>query len=94
MKTLKDYVRNHARPEGCIAESYLSEECMRFCSEFLKKSIQVEEKQVRNDDFANEVILEGRPISGSTSITLSDRDKENAHLAVLMNTAVVDPYLE
>ncbi|KAK9943329.1 hypothetical protein M0R45_008939 [Rubus argutus] len=94
MKTLKDYVRNHARPEGCIAESYLAEECMRFCSQFLKKSIQVEEKEVRNNDFSNEVILEGRPISRSTLITLSDRDKRNAHLAVLMNTAMVDPYLD
>lgn len=94
MKTLKDYVRNNARPEGCIAESYLAEECMRFCGDFLKKSIHVEEKEVRNDDFANEVILEGRPISGSTSITLSDREKTIAHLAVLMNTAVLDPYLE
>ncbi|KAK9929509.1 hypothetical protein M0R45_026605 [Rubus argutus] len=30
MKTLKDYVRNPARPEGCIAESYLADECMSF----------------------------------------------------------------
>ncbi|XP_040371992.1 uncharacterized protein LOC112192328 isoform X2 [Rosa chinensis] len=94
MKTLKDFVRNPARLEGCIAESYLAEECMRFCTEFLKKTIHMEEKQVRNDDFGNEVILEGRPISGATSITLSDREKKIAHLAVLMNTAVVDPYLD
>lgn len=80
MKTLKDYIRKYARPEGYITESYLVEECMRFCSQFLKKSIQVEEKEVCNDDFANEVILEGRPISGSTLITLSNRNKRNAHL--------------
>ena len=30
MKVLKDFVRNPARPEGCIAESYLAEECMNF----------------------------------------------------------------
>lgn len=78
MKVLKDYVRNTAQPEGCIAESYLGEECIRFCSEFLKKSIQLEEKDVRNDDSANEVILEGRPISGATSIILTDQEKKNS----------------
>ncbi|XP_013594286.1 PREDICTED: uncharacterized protein LOC106302291 [Brassica oleracea var. oleracea] len=44
MKVLKDFVRNPARPEGCIAESYLAEECIRFCSEFLKKTTNVQEK--------------------------------------------------
>ncbi|KAK9901035.1 hypothetical protein M0R45_002304 [Rubus argutus] len=34
MKTLKDYVRNPARPEGCIAESYLADECIRGGSIF------------------------------------------------------------
>ena len=42
MKVLKDYVRNTARPEGCIAESYLAEECMKFCSAFLKTKTTVE----------------------------------------------------
>ncbi|XP_010474959.1 PREDICTED: uncharacterized protein LOC104754455 [Camelina sativa] len=30
MKVLKNFVRNPARPEGCIAESYLAEECMHY----------------------------------------------------------------
>ena len=38
MKVLKDFVRNPARPEGCIAEAYLAEECVWFCSQFLKKN--------------------------------------------------------
>ena len=46
MKTLKDYIRNYARPEGCIAESYLAEESMRFFSEFLQRKVQMEEKEV------------------------------------------------
>ena len=45
MKTLKDYVRNYARPEGCIAESYLAEECMKFFSEFLSKSVDIEKER-------------------------------------------------
>ena len=32
---LKNYVRNRSRPEGSIAEGYLAEECVTFCSRFL-----------------------------------------------------------
>lgn len=32
---LKSYVRNRSRPEGSIAEGYLAEECLIFCSRFL-----------------------------------------------------------
>ena len=94
MKTLKDYIRNYARPEGCIAESYLAEESMRFFSEFLQKKAQMEGKEVRNEDYENNVILEGRPILKPKTITLSSNEKDIAHLAVLMNMAVVEPYLE
>ena len=37
MKVLKGYVRNHARPESCIAECYLAKECMRFCGSYMKE---------------------------------------------------------
>ncbi|RVW66354.1 hypothetical protein CK203_065181 [Vitis vinifera] len=29
------YVRNHNRPEGCIAECYIAEEALEFCTEYL-----------------------------------------------------------
>ncbi|KAL6310976.1 hypothetical protein AAG906_019942 [Vitis piasezkii] len=35
MKVLKGYVRNHNRPEGCIAECYIAEEALEFCTEYL-----------------------------------------------------------
>lgn len=35
MRTLKDYVRNKAHPEGSIAEGYLIDECLTFCSRYL-----------------------------------------------------------
>ncbi|XP_010451895.1 PREDICTED: uncharacterized protein LOC104734088 [Camelina sativa] len=89
MKVLKDFVRNPARPEGCIAESYLAEECVRFCSDFLKKTISVEEKQDRNTEYESNSILEGHPISTATTFTLSDMEKKIAQLAVLQNTAVI-----
>ena len=71
MKVLKDFVRNPARPEGCIAESYLAEECIRFCSEFLKKTTNLQEKVDRNMEYENNSILEGRPISSGTTFTLT-----------------------
>ena len=34
LRTLKGYVKNKAHPEGSIAEGYISEECLTFCSCF------------------------------------------------------------
>ena len=35
LRTQKGYVRNKAHPEGSIAEGYILEECMTFCSRFV-----------------------------------------------------------
>lgn len=94
MKVLKDFVRNPARPEGCIAEAYLAEECVRFCSEFLKKTTSVEENTDRNAEFESSSILEGRPISAGTSCVLSEKDLNIVHLSVIQNMASVEPYVE
>ena len=94
MKVLKDFVRNPARPEGCIAEAYLAEECVRFCSEFLKKTTSYEEKRERNTEFESSSILEGRPISAGTDCVLSEKDMNIVHLAVIHNMAIVEPYVE
>ncbi|XP_048624651.1 uncharacterized protein LOC106417121 [Brassica napus] len=94
MKVLKDFVRNPARPEGCIAECYLAEECIRFCSEFLKKTTNVQEKQDRNTEYENNSILEGRPITTATSVTLTETEKRIAHLAIIQNMALVEPYVD
>jgi len=36
LRTVKGYVRNKAHPEGSIAEGYITEECMTFCSLFFE----------------------------------------------------------
>ncbi|XP_048611476.1 uncharacterized protein LOC125585824 [Brassica napus] len=82
------------RPEGCIAESYLAEECIRFCSEFLKKTKNVQEKVDRNMEYENNSILEGRPISSGTTYTLTEMEKRVAHLAIIQNMAIVEPYVD
>ena len=35
MGTLKGYVRNRARPEGSIAEAYIANEALTFCSRYM-----------------------------------------------------------
>ncbi|XP_074325524.1 uncharacterized protein LOC141663604 [Apium graveolens] len=35
LNKLKSYVRNRSKPEGCIVEGYLAEECLIVCSRFL-----------------------------------------------------------
>ena len=35
LDSLKKYVRNHARPEGSIAEDYIINEALTFCSMYL-----------------------------------------------------------
>ncbi|CAL9010801.1 unnamed protein product [Prunus brigantina] len=35
MKIVKGYVQNRTHPEGCIAEQYIAEEAVEFCTEHL-----------------------------------------------------------
>ena len=37
LKTLKDYVRTYARPEGSIAEGYCLEDTLGFCTEYMTR---------------------------------------------------------
>ena len=50
MKKLKYYVRNKARPEGSIAEGYVSEEALEFCSMYLKDAQNRYNGVERNED--------------------------------------------
>ncbi|XP_073309921.1 uncharacterized protein [Primulina huaijiensis] len=79
MKTLKGFVKNRARPEGCIAECYLAEERMIFCSAYIKKA---------------STIVEGRLISKGKEKILEDHVLQAAHRYVLFKTAEVEPYLQ
>ncbi|KAG7533210.1 Transposon En/Spm-like [Arabidopsis thaliana x Arabidopsis arenosa] len=94
MKTLKAYVKNFARPEACMAEGYLAGECMAFCLEFLQNSLSLPEAVNRNEDVeSNSLILEGRTLQKATQVTLTSKEREIAHRYVLMNMAVMDPYI-
>jgi hypothetical protein len=52
--TLKRYVRNRARPEGSIAEAYIAEECLTFCSKFMEGVETKFNRAPRNVGFSDE----------------------------------------
>ncbi|XP_073304102.1 uncharacterized protein [Primulina huaijiensis] len=93
MKTLKEYVKNRARPEGCIAECYLAEERMLFCSAYIEKAAGIGIRSNRNQDLDNGLV-EGRPISQGKEKILEDHVLQAAHRYVLFNTAEVELYLQ
>ncbi|CAL9025226.1 unnamed protein product [Prunus brigantina] len=87
MKVLKGYVQNRTRPEGCIAERYIAEEAVEFCTEHLSdvSTVGVPSSQKMGVS---------KPLSGCT-VSVVDQDLLNqAHLYVLENTEEVLPYIE
>ncbi|KAA0054539.1 hypothetical protein E6C27_scaffold24G003230 [Cucumis melo var. makuwa] len=58
LRTLKQYVRNKARPEGSIAEGYVMNESSTFCSRYLRGIETRFTRDERNDDTTveNEVL--------------------------------------
>lgn len=100
LRTLKAYVRNKARPEGSIAEGYLVDECLTFCSRYLKNTPTKFNKPQRNDDrhvtnckmsiFKNTGQPKGRP----KPINLSSTEFHQACMYVLKNCDEVWPFIE
>ncbi|CAL2259893.1 unnamed protein product [Prunus armeniaca] len=87
MKVLKGYVQNRTHPEGCIAEWYIAEEAVEFCTEHLSdvSTVGVPSSQKMGVS---------KPLSGCT-MSVVDRDLLNqAHLYVLENTEEVLPYIK
>jgi hypothetical protein len=101
---LKSYVRNKARPEGSIAEGYLLEEILTFCSRYLDDIETRWNRRGRADDEPNDeqpqsqmselFPLIGKPVGGSSYFTLTRREKLQAHRHVLTNCPVVDYYIQ
>uniref|UniRef100_A0A8R7TU01 DUF4218 domain-containing protein n=1 Tax=Triticum urartu TaxID=4572 RepID=A0A8R7TU01_TRIUA len=52
--TLKRYVRNRARPEGSIAEAYIADECLTFCSKYMDDFETISYQKPRNVGYSDE----------------------------------------
>ena len=88
MGHLKSYVRNKAEPEGSIAEGYLAEEVLTFCSQYLEGIETQINRPRRVDDYPNQnecptpsTIFPsiGRAVGASSAFELSVMEKIQAH---------------
>jgi hypothetical protein len=70
-------VRNKASPEGCIAEGYIAEELLTFCSRYLESSRTVFNRPVRNPDDARGEVK---------SFNLDEKSLAQAHRYILFNS--------
>ncbi|XP_022024562.1 uncharacterized protein LOC110924892 [Helianthus annuus] len=82
---LKSYVHNRAHPEGSIAEGYLAEESITFCSRYLSKVETVFTKAIRNDDEGHQNHIEesnnlcpGRAIGHKLHLGVSIRKRRRS----------------
>ena len=89
MKTLKDYVCNRYRPEGCIVESYIAEEALTFCAEYLSNCDVIGLPTGCPIDLSVE-----RPLGGANIKVVDDPLLAQAHRCVLMNTLEIQIYIE
>ncbi|XP_020979841.1 uncharacterized protein LOC107643760 isoform X3 [Arachis ipaensis] len=104
MCTLKRYVRNRSRPKGSIAEGYLAEECLTFCSRYLHEGVKTRFNRVsRNNDEgtstqdpdSNLFTNKGSPLGGKKGqlIILDEKSLLQANAYVLNNCVNVEPYM-
>ena len=92
LRTLKQYVRNKARPEGSIAEEYLMNESSTFCSHYLK-GIETQftrddrnDNSIEEDEFIGEYevfVRKVRPLGASCLRSLSQEEKRLFHWYIL-----------
>ncbi|XP_019264921.1 PREDICTED: uncharacterized protein LOC109242523 isoform X2 [Nicotiana attenuata] len=99
----KSFVRNKAQPEGSIAEGYLAEQSLTFCSRYIE-DIETRfnrPRRVRDDPNINEPSGRssifpqlGKPASASVTFPLTHMQKLQAHRYVLLNCAIVTPFVD
>ncbi|XP_074267462.1 uncharacterized protein LOC141590803 [Silene latifolia] len=99
--TISKKIGNKARVEGSICNAYLTKEIANFCSLYFEKHIETKAKNL-NIDKADEVDTsvpeffqthddEGCSSSGETRY-LDDKEYNRAHLYVLSNCEILEPY--
>ena len=90
MKTLKEYVRNMARPEACMAEGYVRDECLGFITEYLQR-FEVVDRRVwdADEEYGDaEEVLEGAGAKYIMTAALRDL----AHQYALLNLSLMEAW--
>ncbi|XP_062079043.1 uncharacterized protein LOC133783435 [Humulus lupulus] len=101
MGVYKQYVRNRARPEGSIAEAYVVNEALTFCSMYLRGVETRFNRPERNDDRVESqpnreysiYKAVGRPFGKKSSMLLNPQLKQKAEWYILNNCAEIKEYL-
>uniref|UniRef100_A0A151UET9 DUF4218 domain-containing protein n=1 Tax=Cajanus cajan TaxID=3821 RepID=A0A151UET9_CAJCA len=100
---LKSFVRNKAQLEGSIAEGYLVEESLTFCSRYIEdietrfnKPKRVCDDPIDNDtSFMSSIFPQiGKLVGVCSMFTLTPMKKLQAHRYVLLNCTIVTPFLK
>lgn len=100
MRTLKGFVRNRARPEGCIAEGYIAKECLNFCSLYLRGVETKFNREERNDERAPSQLEAGfsifsnrsRPLGAAKYEVLTRADFDKICWYILNNCDEIEAY--
>jgi hypothetical protein len=96
--TLKRYVRNKARPEGSIAEAYVAEESLLFCSKYMTDVETRYNRSPRNKGFSDESVFgvdvfgHGVNLLGGCQLTYRE-EFDQLVFYVLSNCAQVEEYV-
>lgn len=96
---LKSFVTNKAQPEGCMAESYVLEETITFCSAFLEGVETLFNRAKRNDDYNPNMSIYlfhsgGRVVGMERTVRLDDKSLRQAHRYVLLHSDDMKDLLE
>ncbi|KAL0534278.1 hypothetical protein IC582_028567 [Cucumis melo] len=85
MKVIKNSVRNRYRPDGCIAESYLIEEAIELCFDFLSRVDSIGLGTCKSQDHSDTSNI-SRPLFIGVPFKLEQELLHQAHRYVLENT--------
>ena len=100
MVTLKNYVHNKARPEGCITERYIDKECLTFYSMYLDNVNTIFNRPESNNEIVDKLghlsIFSGHshPFGGPKWSYLSDSELAKVHTFLLNNCNELEDYIK
>jgi len=89
LKTLKDYVRTYSHPEGSIAEGYLMDDTLGFCTEYMHQYRGTTHRvwDAEEDAIMNDEILR---CNSQQKRKMSDEFRNHSHAFVLDNASSLD----
>ncbi|XP_050280569.1 uncharacterized protein LOC126721563 [Quercus robur] len=85
LSRLKSYVRNRAAPEGSIAEGYIVEECLTFCSRYMEGMETIFNRPTRMIEESTGVV---------SIMTLNNKEWTQAHRYILFNSENINHFRE